>query len=72
MRPEASWTIPRCLLARRNRSFKDSLPETKWFYLEKRSSGIMRKVAMFAQGVYRSKKVQAAIADYIKNYMKDI
>ena len=63
---------PRCLLARRNRSFQDSLPETKWYYLEKRSSGILRKVAMFAQGVYRSKKVQAAIADYIKNYMKDI
>ena len=63
---------PRCLLARRNRSFQDSLPETKWYYLEKRSSGILRKVAMFVQGVYRSKKVQAAIADYIKNDMKDI
>ena len=63
---------PRCLLARRNRSFQVSLPETKWYYLEKRSSGILRKVVMFVQGVYRSKKVQAAIADYIKNDMKDI
>ena len=63
----------RCLLARRNRSFQHSLPETKWYYLEKRSSGILRKVAMFAhEGVYKSKKVQAAIADYIKNDMKDI
>ena len=30
----------------------------------------MRQVAMFVKGVYHSKKVQAAIADYIKNDME--
>ena len=62
----------RCLLACRNRSFQDSLPETKWYYLEKRSAGILRRVAKFAQDVYRSSKVKEAIADYIKNDMKEI
>merc|ERR1711998_428229 len=55
-----------------NRSFRDSLPETKWYYLEQRSAGILRKVAIFAREVYGSKQVQAAVADYIRNDMKMI
>ena len=32
----------------------------------------LRQVAEFTKGVYKSEKVQAAIADYIKNDMKQI
>lgn len=55
----------------RNRSFQDSLPETKWSYIENRSAGILRAVAGFTQGVVDSNKVKMAIADYIMNEMKD-
>ena len=58
----------------RNRSFQDSLPETKWAYIENRSAGILRAVAGFAQDVLKSNQVKRAIKDYImdsKDGMKD-
>ena len=55
-----------------NRSFQESLPETKWSYIEQRNHGVLRKVALFVQGIHNSKGVQDAIADYIKNDMKAI
>ena len=64
--------MPPGLRTSRNRSFQDYLPDTKWYYLEYRSSGILRKVAMFAQAAYQSKGVQDAIADFIENDMTDI
>ena len=34
-----------------NRSFKDVLPETKWYYLSHRKSGVLRRVAFFVKEV---------------------
>ena len=56
-----------CLTVRRNRSFGSALPETKWAYIEKRSAGILRKVAKFAQDAYNS---PSGLANFIKNEMK--
>ena len=56
----------------RNRSFQDTLPDTKWAYIESRSAGILRAVARFTQDVMQSKQVQAAIKEFIMNDMKDI
>ena len=47
------------------------MPEAKWFYLQSRSSGILRQVANFVKEVLHSKEVQTAIKDYIENKLSE-
>ena len=54
-----------------NRSFQDALPETKWYYLSHRKSGVLRHVALFVKEVLGSKAVKKAIESAIQE-LKDL
>jgi hypothetical protein len=50
-----------------NRAFGSQLPETKWAYLERRSSNILRATSQFLTEVKESEPVKRAVKDYIAN-----
>lgn len=54
-----------------NRALGDAMPEDKMAYIDHHNNTVLRKVAEFIDGVVKSKKVRAAIADYIENEMPD-